>query len=179
VLICALWTPTQLAGRQAGQRVGRRISGPRYRDGLYRFAFNAQSVISLLWAALRFPRLPDRDLYHVLRALPEGGALSGPRSPTRIGMPRRVALPAVWVSTEHRRGNRVRRRSPRARRLRPTGADTGRARSVTPGASRGREGLGGCSLPLTLGDSPDDEGTLLRTSSLGRSSSRTHDVWVE
>src|SRR5215212_7288968 len=27
--------------------------------------FNAQSVVSLLWAALRFSRLPDRELYRV------------------------------------------------------------------------------------------------------------------
>jgi hypothetical protein len=52
-----------LASKQA-KDLARRISGPRYRDGLYRFAFNAQSVVSLLWAALRFSRLPDRDLYH-------------------------------------------------------------------------------------------------------------------
>jgi protein-S-isoprenylcysteine O-methyltransferase Ste14 len=43
--------------------LARRISGSRYRDGLYRFAYNAQSVVTLLWAALRFSRLPDRDLY--------------------------------------------------------------------------------------------------------------------
>ena len=42
-----------------------RISGPRYRDGLYRLTFNAQSVVSLLWAARRFSQLPDRELYRV------------------------------------------------------------------------------------------------------------------
>jgi protein-S-isoprenylcysteine O-methyltransferase Ste14 len=66
VRICALWAllHSLLASKQA-KDLARRISGPRYRDGLYRFAFNAQSVVSLLWAALRFSRLPDRDLYHV------------------------------------------------------------------------------------------------------------------
>jgi hypothetical protein len=53
-----------LASKQA-KDLASRISGPRYRDGLYRFAFNAQSVVSLVWAALRFSRLPDRELYHV------------------------------------------------------------------------------------------------------------------
>ena len=66
VWICALWAllHSLLASKQA-KDLARRISGPRYRDGLYRFAFNAQSVASLVWAALRFSRLPDRDLYHV------------------------------------------------------------------------------------------------------------------
>jgi protein-S-isoprenylcysteine O-methyltransferase Ste14 len=53
-----------LASKQAKDRA-RRIAGSRYRDGLYRFAFNAQSVASLVWAALRFSRLPDRELYRV------------------------------------------------------------------------------------------------------------------
>ena len=66
VWICALWAllHSLLASEQA-KDLARRISGSRYRDGLYRFAFNAQSVVSLVWAALRFSRLPDRDLYHV------------------------------------------------------------------------------------------------------------------
>jgi methanethiol S-methyltransferase len=66
VWICALWAliHSVLASRQA-KDLARRIAGPRYRDGLYRFAFNAQSVVSLLWAARRFSRLPDRDLYRV------------------------------------------------------------------------------------------------------------------
>jgi len=53
-----------LASKQA-KDLARRISGPHYRDGLYRFAFNAQSVALLLWAARRFSRLPDQELYHV------------------------------------------------------------------------------------------------------------------
>ena len=62
--ICALWAlvHSALASKQA-KGLARRIAGPRFRDGLYRFAFNAQSVASLVWAALRFSRLPDRELY--------------------------------------------------------------------------------------------------------------------
>ena len=66
VWICVLWALAHsvLASKQA-KVLARRISGPRHRDGLYRFAFNAQSVVSLVWAALRFSRLPDRELYRV------------------------------------------------------------------------------------------------------------------
>ena len=66
VWICALWALVHslLASEQV-KDLARRFSGPRYRDGLYRFAFNAQSVVSLLWAARRFSRLPDRELYRV------------------------------------------------------------------------------------------------------------------
>jgi protein-S-isoprenylcysteine O-methyltransferase Ste14 len=66
VWICAVWAllHSLLASKQA-KDLARRISGSRYRDGLYRFAFNAQSVVSLVWAALRFSRLPDRELYRV------------------------------------------------------------------------------------------------------------------
>jgi hypothetical protein len=39
------------------------IAGPRYRNGLYRLAYNAQSVVFLVWAARWFSRLPDRELY--------------------------------------------------------------------------------------------------------------------
>ena len=66
VWICALWALVHsgLASKQA-KGLARRIYGPRYRDGLYRFAFNAQSVVTLFWAALRFSRLPDREIYRV------------------------------------------------------------------------------------------------------------------
>src|ERR671912_1214770 len=66
VWICALWALVHslLASKQA-KDLAHRISGSRYRDGLYRFAFNAQSVVSLVWAALRFSRLPDREIYRV------------------------------------------------------------------------------------------------------------------
>ena len=64
--ICALWAlvHSALASKRA-KDLARRIAGPRYRDGLYRFAYNAQSVVSLAWAALRFSRLPDRELYRM------------------------------------------------------------------------------------------------------------------
>jgi protein-S-isoprenylcysteine O-methyltransferase Ste14 len=66
VWICALWAliHSVLASKQV-KDLTRRITGPRYRDGLYRLTFNAQSVVLLLWAARRFSRLPDRELYHV------------------------------------------------------------------------------------------------------------------
>jgi methanethiol S-methyltransferase len=64
--ICALWAlvHSALASKRA-KGLALRIAGPRNRDGLYRFAYNAQSVVSLVWAALRFSRLPDRELYRV------------------------------------------------------------------------------------------------------------------
>jgi protein-S-isoprenylcysteine O-methyltransferase Ste14 len=66
VLVCALWALVHsvLASKQAKDLV-RRIAGPRYRDGLYRLAYNAQSVVLLAWAARWFLRLPDHDLYTV------------------------------------------------------------------------------------------------------------------
>jgi protein-S-isoprenylcysteine O-methyltransferase Ste14 len=65
VWICALWALVHsvLASKQVKDLI-RRIAGSRYRNGLYRFIYNAQSLVSLLWAARRFSRLPDRDLYH-------------------------------------------------------------------------------------------------------------------
>src|SRR5215211_5365871 len=65
VWICALWALVHsvLASKQVKDLI-HRVAGSRYRDGLYRFIFNAQSVVSLLWAARRFSRLPDKDLYH-------------------------------------------------------------------------------------------------------------------
>jgi len=66
VLGCALWALVHsvLASKQA-KDLARRIAGPRYRDGLYRLAYNAQSVVLLAWAARWFSRLPDHDLYAV------------------------------------------------------------------------------------------------------------------
>jgi methanethiol S-methyltransferase len=66
VWICVLWALVHsvLASKQA-KDLTRRIAGPRYRDGLYRFIFNAQSVVLLVWAARQFSRLPDRELYRV------------------------------------------------------------------------------------------------------------------
>jgi protein-S-isoprenylcysteine O-methyltransferase Ste14 len=66
VWICALWALIHsiLASKQA-KDLAHRISGPHYHDGLYRLTFNAQSIVSLLWAARRFSQLPDRELYQV------------------------------------------------------------------------------------------------------------------
>ena len=66
VWICALWALKHsiLASKQV-KDLAHRIFGRRYRDGLYRFTFNAQSVVSLLWAARRFSQQPDRELYCV------------------------------------------------------------------------------------------------------------------
>jgi protein-S-isoprenylcysteine O-methyltransferase Ste14 len=66
VWICALWAliHSVLASEQV-KDLTLRIAGPRFRDGLYRFTFNAQSVVLLLWGARRFSRLPDRELYRV------------------------------------------------------------------------------------------------------------------
>jgi hypothetical protein len=66
VLACVLWALVHsvLASKQA-KDLARRVAGPRYRDGLYRAAYNAQSVVLLAWAARWFLRLPDRDLYTV------------------------------------------------------------------------------------------------------------------
>ena len=64
VLICLIWASVHslLASRWAKDAV-RAIVGERSRDGLYRVAYNAQSVLTVAWAARRFARLPDRDLY--------------------------------------------------------------------------------------------------------------------
>lgn len=63
-LVCVLWAifHSLLASKQAKDLV-RRLAGPRYRNGLYRVAYNAQSVVSLAWAARWFLRQPDRELY--------------------------------------------------------------------------------------------------------------------
>ena len=53
-----------LASKPAKDLV-RRIVGSRYRNGLYRFAFNAKSVLLLVWATWWFLRLPDREIYRV------------------------------------------------------------------------------------------------------------------
>jgi protein-S-isoprenylcysteine O-methyltransferase Ste14 len=64
--ICALWAliHSVLASKQA-KNLARRVAGPRYREGLYRSTYNVQSVVLLLWAARRFARLPDQELYRV------------------------------------------------------------------------------------------------------------------
>jgi protein-S-isoprenylcysteine O-methyltransferase Ste14 len=54
-----------LLASQSAKDLARRIAGPRYRNGLYRFAFNAKSVLLLVWATWWFLRLPDREIYRV------------------------------------------------------------------------------------------------------------------
>ncbi len=63
-LVCVLWAiiHTLLASKPVKDLV-HRVAGPRYRNGLYRLAYNAQSVFSLALAAWWFARLPDRELY--------------------------------------------------------------------------------------------------------------------
>ena len=63
-LVCALWAVVHsaLASKQA-KDLASRVAGPRYRDGLYRLAYNVQSVLTLAWAVGWFLRQPDRELY--------------------------------------------------------------------------------------------------------------------
>ena len=63
-LVCTLWAIVHslLASKQA-KDLARRVAGSRYRDGLYRAVYNAQSVILSAWAAVWFLRQPDRELY--------------------------------------------------------------------------------------------------------------------
>jgi uncharacterized membrane protein len=104
VLICALWALVHsvLASKQA-KDFTRRIAGPRYRDGLYRLAYNAQSVVLLLWAARRFALVPDRKLYlvkppwswlfRVSQAASLGVLLSGVRV---MGIPNFAGMTPLW-----------------------------------------------------------------------------------
>jgi methanethiol S-methyltransferase len=64
VLVGVLWALVHslLASNQA-KDLARRAAGPRYRDGLYRAAYNLKAVVMLAWAARWFLRLPDRELY--------------------------------------------------------------------------------------------------------------------
>jgi protein-S-isoprenylcysteine O-methyltransferase Ste14 len=66
VLICAIWAGVHslLASRRA-KDASARVAGARFRDGLYRVAYNAQSVVTVAWAARLLARLPDRGLYEV------------------------------------------------------------------------------------------------------------------
>ncbi len=66
VLICAIWAGVHslLASRRA-KDTSARVAGARFRDGLYRVAYNAQSVVTVAWAARLLARLPDRGLYEV------------------------------------------------------------------------------------------------------------------
>ncbi len=104
VWICALWALVHsvLASKQA-KDFTRRIAGPRYRDGLYRLAYNTQSVVLLLWAARRFALVPDRELYQVRppwswlfrasQAASLGVLLSGVRV---MGIPNFAGMTSLW-----------------------------------------------------------------------------------
>ena len=66
VLVCtAMASIHSLLASKSAKNLARRIAGPRYRNGLYRFAFNAKSVLFLAWAVWWFLRLPDREIYRV------------------------------------------------------------------------------------------------------------------
>ncbi len=54
-----------LLASKPAKDLARRLVGDRYRNGLYRFAFNAKSVLFLVWATRWFLRLPDREIYRV------------------------------------------------------------------------------------------------------------------
>jgi hypothetical protein len=64
VRVCIPWVlvHSALASKPA-KNLARQLAGPRYRDGLYRVAYNAKSVVLLAWTARNFLRLPDRELY--------------------------------------------------------------------------------------------------------------------
>ena len=64
--VCALLALVHslLASRRAKGLVSR-FAGSRRRNGLYRFIYNAQSALLVVWAAWWFSRLPDRELYRV------------------------------------------------------------------------------------------------------------------
>ena len=62
--ICALWAALHsLLATKGFKDFVHQTVGARYRDGLYRLAYNTQAVATLALAARYFLRLPDRDLY--------------------------------------------------------------------------------------------------------------------
>ncbi len=66
VLVCTVLAAIHSAfASKPAKDLTRRIAGHRYRNGLYRFAFNAKSVLLLAWATYWFLRLPDREIYRV------------------------------------------------------------------------------------------------------------------
>ncbi len=66
MLVSVLWALVHslLASRRT-KDLARRVAGAHYRDGLYRVAYNAQAVVSVVLLARWFARLPDRELYRV------------------------------------------------------------------------------------------------------------------
>ncbi len=65
LVFTALASIHSLLASKPAKDLAHRIAGPRYRNGLYRFAFNAKSVLFLAWATWWFLRLPDREIYQV------------------------------------------------------------------------------------------------------------------
>ena len=62
--MCLAWAGLHsLLASKGAKELAIRAAGPRPRDGLYRLAYNAQSVLSVALAAWWFMRLPDRELY--------------------------------------------------------------------------------------------------------------------
>lgn len=66
MLVSVLWSLAHslLASRRT-KDLARRVAGAHYRDGLYRVAYNAQAVVSVVLLARWFARLPDTELYTV------------------------------------------------------------------------------------------------------------------
>ena len=83
-LVCVLWAVVHslLASKPAKELV-RRAAGPRYRNGLYRSLYNAQSVLLLAWAAWWFLRQPDKEIY---RARPPLSWLLGAGQVASLGV---------------------------------------------------------------------------------------------
>ena len=102
--VSVLWALVHslLASRRA-KDLTRRVAGAHYRDGLYRAAYNAQALASVVWLARWFARLPDRELYRVRppwswlfragQAASLGVLLSGVRV---IGIPEFAGLTPLW-----------------------------------------------------------------------------------
>jgi protein-S-isoprenylcysteine O-methyltransferase Ste14 len=104
VWVSVLWALVHslLASRRT-KDLARRLAGARYRDGLYRAAYNAQALASVVWIARWFVRLPDRELYRVRapwslflragQAISLGILLSGVRV---VGIPEFSGLTSLW-----------------------------------------------------------------------------------
>lgn len=65
LVFTALAAIHSLLASKPAKDFARRIAGHRYRNGLYRFGFNAKSVLLVAWATYWFLRLPDREIYRV------------------------------------------------------------------------------------------------------------------
>ena len=102
--VSVLWALVHslLASRRT-KDLARRLAGARYRDGLYRAAYNAQALASVVWIARWFVRLPDRELYRVRapwswllrvgQVVSLGILLSGVRV---VGIPEFSGLTSLW-----------------------------------------------------------------------------------